>query len=410
MKHHPSCSGHEAEPRQPRSPIGSPGDALAEIRYRKSVNRRVHRLGSYGLVARWAAPICAALAGLLTPLAARAEPAPPTLGATIALDAPPECPDETSLRAELDRLLGEARGRGPRLEARARVERLEPKGYTITVSMLREGRASERRLEGEGCATLVEAAALLTAIAHDPSAVAERGATKLDAPAAALPAPPLAAPSSPVLAAPVASPPAVPWRWSPPAQAPPEPASSLGLVVRAGGLFGLGDLPGVGAGVALGLGLSMDAYRAELGFELGLGSADALDARPDAGADFSRIVGVVRGCRHLAPWRSSSRAALRPGRFELSGCLGAELGVLSGEGYGVASPERGSAFWAAPRLDLRPSLGLVGPLSLSAEVGLAIPVDPRRYVIRGADGATALVVHEPGAVAGRTSLGLELRL
>lgn len=394
---------------------GSPGDALAEIRYRSSVNRRAHRLGARGLVARSLAARrivqgSSLLAVVLTPTLAQAESSAPELGVTITLEAPTECPDEASLRAELERLLGEARGRGPRLEARARVERLEPKGYAITVSMLREGRASERRLEGERCATLVEAAALLTAIAHDPSAVAERGATKLDAAPTGLPAPPRAAPSPPVLAAPTASPPAAPRPWSPPPQAPLERASPLGLVVRAGGLLGLGDLPGLGAGAALGLGLSVGAYRAELGFELGLGSADALDARPDAGADFSRIVGIARGCRRLAPWRAPSSAPLRPGRFELSGCLGAELGVLSGEGFGIASPERGSAFWAAPRLDLRPSLGLVGPLSLSAEVGLAIPVDPRRYVIRGADGTAALVVHEPGPVAGRAGLGLELRL
>lgn len=348
------------------------------------------------------------LAVALTPTLAAAQSPAPELGVTITLEAPAECPDEASLRAELERLLGEAARRGPRLEARARVERLEPSGYVITVVMMREGRASERKLEGESCATLVEAAALLTAIAHDPSAVVERGATRPEAEPA--PTPPLEPPPSPASPPPSVSPPFVPWSPGALPATPGEPPSSLGFVARAGASLGLGDLPGLGVGTSLGLGLSAGAYRAELGFELGLGSSGALDARPDAGADFSRVVGLVRGCRRLAPWRSASRAALRPGRLELAGCLGAELGVLAGEGYGVASPERGSAFWAAPRLDLRPSLGLVGPLSLSAEVGLAIPVDPRRYVIRGADGAAVLVVHEPAPVAGRAGLGLELRL
>lgn len=392
---------------------GAPGDAHAEIRYRSSVNRRGHRLGARGLAARSVAarglvPAVALLAVVLTPTLAQAESSAPELGVTITLEAPAECPDEASLRAELERLLGEAARQGPRLEARARVERLGPRGYAISVSMLREGRASERRLEGESCATLVEAAALLTAIAHDPSAVVERGATKADA--APEPAPPPEQPVQPVSPPLAPSAPVLPWSWAPPLPSPTTPQSSLGFVARAGATLGLGDLPGLGVGTSLALGLSVDAYRAELGFELGLGSTGALDGRPDAGADFSRVVGLVRGCRRLAPWRSSTRTAPRPGRFELAACLGAELGVLAGEGYGVASPERGSAFWAAPRLDLRPSLGLVGPLSLGAEVGLAIPVDPRRYVIRGTDGAAVLVVHEPAPVAGRAGLALELRL
>jgi len=342
---------------------------------------------------------------------AAAQPTEPLLSApassvlTVTLEAPPECPDRAALESELTRLLGDATTRGTPLEARVRIDKPQGKGFRLRLELKQsQARASERKLEGTSCETLIETAALLIAIAHDPSAVVERR----PAPLIAEPPPPAPPAPAPPLAAPVAPPSAVPpWAWTRPA--PPRAPLALGLLVRAGPLFGVGDLPGPHAGFAVGAALRLSAYRIDAAFELGAGSAKTLDARPDAGADFVRLAGVLRGCRVIVPLDGGAWPRPSLG-LDLSGCLGIELGSLSGEGFGVSNPARGSALWAAPRVDLRLGLGAVGPLGFAADVGLAVPVDPRRYVLRGGEDAAVVVVHEPAVVAGRAAIMAEIEL
>jgi hypothetical protein len=330
-------------------------------------------------------------------------PAPAPWVLTVTLEAPAECPDRSALEAELSRLLGEATMRGTPLQARVRIEKPPGKVFRLRLQLKqKEGRTSERTLEGASCQTLSETAALLIAIAHDPSAVVERR------PAPLIAQPPAPAREPPPAVPAVASAPAAPpWAWTTPAPLP--PSLALGLVLRAGPLFGVGDLPGPHAGFAIGAALRLEAYRIDAAFELGAGSASTIDARPDAGADFVRLAGVVRGCRVIVPLDGGAWPRPSLG-LDLSGCLGVELGTLSGEGFGVTNPERGSAFWAAPRADVRLGLGIAGPLGVAADVGLAVPVDPRRYVLRGGDDAGVLVVHEPAVVAGRAAIMAEIEL
>ena len=324
---------------------------------------------------------------------------------TVIIEGTPGCDDRVVFDAELERLLGDAATRGAPLNARARVDRMDDR-YRLRLELEQAGSRSERTLDGD-CETLLQTAALLVAIAHDPSAVVERRSV------VAPEAPPPPAVPEPLPSPAPAVPPSLPlrprWAWATPAPPADRDSPSLGFLARLGPLFGVGDLPGPHAGVALGVGLRIDAFRIEGSFEVGAGSGQTVDARPEAGADFLRIAGVVRGCRVVVPLDGGAwpRDSLD---LDLSGCLGLELGTLSGEGFGVDSPERGSAFWAAPRADLRLGLGIVGPLGVAAEVGVAFPLDPRRYVLRGGTNDELLVVHEPSVVAGRTGLVVELEL
>ncbi|MFO0555944.1 MAG: hypothetical protein U0271_46630 [Polyangiaceae bacterium] len=197
------------------------------------------------------------------------------------------------------------------------------------------------------------------------------------------------------------------------------PTLDLGFTARAGMLAGIGDLPGPHLGAEAGIGLRIDEYEVSLTFEYAGGATARLTSRPDAGADFERIAGIARACRDLYPWsaRPSAgapfslplRADRGPFAVTVGACLGVELGEMAGQGFGVTYPERGEAFWAAPRFDVRGALNLVGPLSLSLDVGVAFPLDPRRFIITAAD-QSVLVVYTPAPAAGRLGLALQLDL
>jgi hypothetical protein len=343
-----------------------------------------------------------AMAGgaLLWASSARAEPL-----LEVGFEAPSECPSRDALDAELARLLGDAMTRGTPMSAKVRVTAANP-GYRLRLELKQSQQRSQRTLEGASCETLLETAALLIAIAHDPSAVVERrDAPLIPEPPPTPPAPPM--PPPPVVTVEAPRPAlSLPWAWTTPVPLPP---IGLGFVLRAGPLFGVGDLPGPHPGVAIAAALRVEAFRVEGAFELGLGATPTLDARPGVGADFFLAAGVLRGCRVIVP--VDGGAFPRPPLgVDFSGCLGIELGALTGEGFGVSNPERGSAFWAAPRVDVRLGLGLAGPFGLAADVGLAVPVDGRRYVLHDSGDGSVLVVHEPAVVAGRAGIMAEIEL
>ena len=338
---------------------------------------------------------------------ARAQGAPPQRVAggdvvEIELEAPAGCAARALAQAELERLLGEARRTGERLLARGTIVEAGAGHYRLELQLERGGATSSRELEAKSCETLAEVAALLVALSHDPDAV-ERARAKQQAE----PAPRVDAPAQVAVPEPrVAVEPAETPRLPPLQPLPPLPLPRLGFVGRAGFVGGIGDLPGPHPGVVGGAGLRLDEYLVELAVEFGGGSQSLLEDRPQAGATFQRVVGIARFCRDIVPFFDGPFPR-REWELDLSGCAGLELGSMSGEGFGVSDPQRGEVFWAAPRLDVRAGIGLAGPLSLGLDVGVAFPVDPRRFVITGGDG-TVLVVHTPAPAAGRLGLVAEL--
>lgn len=345
-------------------------------------------------------------------IGARAQPRTEPRPAAIELvyEAPEACPAQADVLRATHALLGGDREAGSPLHAKAKVVSGTDGRFHLDLELERDGSTSRRTLDSQSCQTLADTTALLIALSYDPEAVERSQASAPPAPSPPVepPAPPdpFPAPKPPPVVASEATPALAPFVLAPPPSKPERRATIWGFRARLGPSFGVADMPDPHPGVTGAVALRIDAYAVEAAFELGIGSTGTLDQRPDAGADFTLMTGILRGCRVLAPfWPRYPR---RPGAPELEGCAGIELGSLAGEGFGVQDPQRGEALWVAPRIDARLGIGVVGPLSFGLEVGAAFPVDRRRFVITGGD--ATLVVHEPGPVAGRLGLAAELEL
>ncbi len=153
------------------------------------------------------------------------------------------------------------------------------------------------------------------------------------------------------------------------------------------------------AGLSLGIG----AFRIEPAFEAWPSSKTTLADRPTAGAELRLLTGSLDVCRRLWPWSVPTDL----GVSSLLGCVGLEIGEMHGEGFGVASPGSGGALWTAPRAALRAELALVRHVALTLDLGLAVPLDRRTFVLTLSEGRS--VVHEPSPVSGRAGAGVSVR-
>jgi hypothetical protein len=258
---------------------------------------------------------------------ARAEEALPRV--TLRWNAPDECPDDVELLHTVEEFLGE-----PLAEARAQqlsvsVNVVDAKGsFAAKLRFKGPGGVEERYLEHPECLKLMEAAALLVALAIDPERVKARQQSRDNAAAAASP-PPIAAPSQPVPSQPVVTlaPEPISRRDEPTlvASRPPPPkrdALRPGLEVFGFASSGVLSSTGLGLGAALGL---------ERGhFELGLVGRYWLP-RTDP------VPGSQRADIQLSLWTAGARFCALPWlrEWSLRGCAGVDLGDLSGTGQGL---------------------------------------------------------------------------
>lgn len=337
--------------------------------------------------------------------------------------APEACPDRGAVVERIERLLG-----GPpaatdrRLDAEGAVEEL-PRGFRLDLRVASGDAESARVLQSVSCESLADAAALVIALAFDPDAVTAQEIRRAEADAAS-PAPPPSGSAQPYTeppapasaggpiadthgdAAPVSTaaliriPVPIPARPpSPPAPPPRESRLSFGAFAAVEG--DAGSLPSVAPGVRAGLSFGVGALRIEPSFEAWPSSRTALADRPSAGAELRLLAFALDACRRLLPWDGGAAAA------EAFGCLGFEIGELRGEGFGVSSPSSGGALWAAPRAGLRAELPLARWAAITLDVGVAVPLDRKRFVLDLSGGRAA--VHEPSPVSGRAGLGLAFR-
>lgn len=229
----------------------------------------------------------------------------------------------------------------------------------------------ERSLEGDDCASTVEAAALVIAMsARVPTA-----------------APP-AAPSAPATAAPPAraDTQAAPLPRSKPMEVTPY-ATAAALVER-------GVLPRTGGGLGVGAGVRLDRVRFEAQFDLMF--SQRVEARPGVGGEFSMVGATLRGCLDLvgAPAR----------RFELAPCVGAALDAVSGTGFGTGTTRDQTSLLAGPAVGLLASATLAPWLGLRATAEGVLPIGRQSFVI-----ADLGALHRPSAVFARAQFGPEVR-
>jgi hypothetical protein len=256
-------------------------------------------------------------------------------------NAPDSCPDDGVLVSAVENLLGRrlADGEQQQLSVSIHVHGT-PGGFAAKLVLTNAGGSEERFLEHPDCAKLVDAVALVTALAIDPEAVRARQSQQEQVvpplssqppapPPSPAPPPQVAAPTTVRVASSNASPPP-----TPPARA---------LVMGVHGLIGAGSLPGVRPGFGAELGVRQRWFVAQAVARFwASGSADVPDAGP-ASVEMRLVSWGVRGC-----------GLMPAGAWLVRPCVGADFGDLSGIGQNVAN--------ARARHDLLPSL----------EAGLAV--------------------------------------
>ncbi len=329
-----------------------------------------------------AAPVLGALSSLAVLLLAATAHAEQ---ARFMWEAPAECPSAASVENNIVRYLGRpiqsrdasvwirvspldgdsssGEARGFRLELRLRTQRGE--------------RVRELSHEGE-CGVLARAAAVIAAIALDPS-VMER----LESVGVGLPSGP---PEQRAVA------PEAQSRGH--AGEEPRPRRSLQLGVGAYALGALGALPGLGAGAAGGVVGLLTRLRVEVAFVLWLPGQRRFGELPSAGADYLLWAARARLC---PSWHTSAR-------FELNLCLGAELGRLQVNAVGLEAASDVRDPWLA--LTLAPGFAwrVLGPTYVVGGIELAAPLRRTRFDV---DGYGELF--RVGAVGLRGFVGGELR-
>lgn len=266
---------------------------------------------------------------LLWPLRASAQSSNPELFRLSWL-VPDECPSDSDVRQELQRLLGASTvSPGGRVDATARVSVVKG-GFELEIALGQDDQLRTRRLAAPHCEELGHAAALIVALAVDPS-LTIAGAEKL----------------SEIVPAPCPAPPAAVEATSPrPAPRCPvcpgcaAPRSDWHTAVLLAASISYGELPQTLPRVSVGA-----AYRADPHWlELLLSGAFASTGfrRDGRGATFWQ-------------WHASPRYCVqaRFGTTRVGPCAVTEIGLIKGAGFGVEQPKTQRTWWFAPGLGVQ---------------------------------------------------------
>jgi hypothetical protein len=315
-------------------------------------------------------------------------------GVEFAWDAPSEgCPDEASVVAELERLLGGpvAEQSDRRLSAIARVRREADGAWDLRLWTVTSDATLQRSMVGEDCQVLAEAAALLAAMAIDPTVLERMGAREAaveQAEQAEEVGEPEPEPEPELEPEPLPE--------HPPEPDPePEPARKFAIGVRAQGGVSYGDLPSPGPVVRIALSQTWDRARFELEGHYGFRRPVRLDAYPGQGADLSLAAGIVRGCGLLR-----ARAA----KLEFPLCAGLEAGAMLGAGVGLEPNRDAARGWLAVNISPGLTWNPIPPLAVGLSVEPFIPLLRLPFEIDGVG-----VVWRPLGVGVRALAGIEAR-
>lgn len=300
--------------------------------------------------------------------------------------APSECPDSRSVKAHTERLLGQPLHAAPnqRVVARASVRRNEAGNWQLSLSLASNEQVAEETLVAKQCRALADATALKVALAIDPLATAraiEASAQRVQV-------------GPPALEGRAVSTEQKDTEEGEYAEEAPQPASVVQGGVRLDLGAGLDLLPGLALGGNVGVWLQRFGWRGELSGRAFVGEASAYPKMPAVGARLQLFGGVLRGC-HL--WSAGS--------IELPLCLGVDAGVSRGIGFGLATVNSATSWWAA--VELGPALRL----PLSERVAIWIEADANLPFLRSGFNVRNLgSVYTTPPVAAMGWVGCEIRL
>jgi hypothetical protein len=295
-------------------------------------------------------------AAVLVAFAGAALAQPRAQAPSVAYVGPASCPSEAEFVVRLRARLGSSETTDARSTLDVRIAQ-EGRQYVGRLSLIdREGRSTTKELRGHGCDELVDALALVAALAvrtEGPAATAEERP----------PPPPVA----------VAEPPRAEPR---PAERRAPAASRFG--VAAGGLV----TTGVSPTVLLGGTLSIDwAWKPASAFgpALGLGviAAAAPDVtRPGGRASFTFVAARVDAC--IARFALGAVLAVR-------GCLLADAGVVHARGSDTVAPGSSSREWLSLGASSQFEVPLTARLAIRLTAGVEAPLRRDRYAFGDAD-------------------------
>ena len=319
--------------------------------------------------------------------------------------APPSCPTRDEVVAEIRSYVAEAEApaqAAARAKLRVEVEVTPvPRAEAWRAELRLSGGDgnSTRSFDAPDCASLARAVALVSAVTLDPVLVAgtlEREAAKLAAPTTE-PEPEPEPPPATTEAANTTAPDLLPSSLGESASVraePPEPTRALGVVIGLGGGGGYGPLNRGSASLGAEIGVEGPRWRALV---VG-GWLPPITARlPDE-----------RGGR-LSGWWMGARGCFvaRIERAELGfpTCAGIEAGQLLARGVApTTNIQSGIQPWVATQLGQGLRWRLRGPLALSLDASLLVPLIRARFLI----GDTVLASVSPAGF--RALVGFELRV
>lgn len=348
-----------------------------------------------------------------------AGPAEPPSGLALSWSAPAGCPTEAEVRARVVQMTGEQAARSATLSARATVREASPGRWALTLELTGATGSGRRELTAPRCEELLEAAALVVAIAVDPRA-ALAGPTSAPDPGV-VPAPPQdmsqgsgsegqvvkdmsEGPKDMSQDAGPPPPADEPGLVDEPVEAPPAAAADPGSTATRGRLrVGLRAaagvsfariLPRTSAAVNLAVSLGGRHWRAELA---GTYAPPVAGGTAAIGGLFQAGAVELRGC-----------PVLRRKTIEVPLCVGLQIGAMEGRGRGsgLTTTTTARSLWLAGTLGAalawRPRGGRVAPW-LQADMIVAL-VRPS-FVTAG-----QVQVHQASRFGGQVLAGIEVSL
>lgn len=289
--------------------------------------------------------------------------------------APLGCPDSTWAQTRIADHLGRAIAQSPSpLSVRVEIIAQEA-GFRLALNMGEASTRSERVIDDARCEDLAEAATLMIALAVDESAQASAPAV-----------PPAATPK-----------PATDNERIPALQNKPQANTQTrdrGLRIQLAGMIDAGFLPKLGLGPALLLGLQ----RRRVGV---YGGAYGFLPRESAGERRVRV-------RQWAASLGGCVEVFARTRLQLLPCADVQIGRVDATGRGVTENLERHALFVGLGARLALKLRIWGPVWVSAEPGLSVPLLRQRFVTFDTTDETTRTLHTPRPVSARGSLGIEL--
>ncbi len=306
-------------------------------------------------------------------------------------DAPDGCDARDAALLSVGRLVGPLGPATVPVQAHARVTSRASGGWRLQLTFAGPDGERMRELDAQTCDELREAAALILALAVNPS-LGESVVQSVDEAGAA----PKRATSISTLPPTGAAP--------PPKGAPmPTPArgrdgssanrTSWGLSLAAGPIWAQGAIPSPAFGGAGLVAASQNRVRIELGCFYMVQRFQHAEGRPTSGGYIGLTGGAVSGCYVL--WRHKA--------IDAGGCAQIEVGVIHGQGVGLDHMQSGEYLWLATGLSGLLSFELDARVRLAIEPSIMAPWSRPEFVAGGA------FVYRPAEVTGSVRSLIELR-